>query len=81
MCKSSKLAGHFRVIRGFHTVRIVVIYVACTGLVIGASLYAFVEFGQKITVPISRVYLHCIYFQAKIETKRFELLESLIDMF
>ena len=57
MCKSSKLVGSkyiLEVIRGFHTVR-TVIHVACTGPVIGASLYAFVEFGQKRTVPISRV--------------------------
>ena len=45
----------FEVIQGFHTVRIV-IHVACTGPVIGASLYAFVEFGQKRTVPINRVF-------------------------
>ena len=57
ICKSSKTCRQYilEVIRGFHTV-CTVIHVACTGPVIGASLYAFVEFGQKRTVPISCVF-------------------------
>ena len=44
-----------------------VIHVACTDQVIGASLYAFVEFGQKRTVHISRVLsiLHFVFEKPK----------------
>ena len=54
-----------------------VIHVACTGPVIGASLYAFIE----LTVAISRVFSILHLLSNHIETERFELLESLNDIF
>ena len=82
-CKNSKLEGRtfWKLFAVFIqcTVR-TVIHVACTGPVIRVSLYAFVEFGQKRTVPIRRVFLYCICFQTTIETERFEWLENFIDI-
>ena len=58
MCKSSKLAGStfWKLFEVF--ILYTVILFVCTGLVVGASLYTFVEFGQKRTVPINRVFLY-----------------------